>query len=140
MFRLGETMNSKYKSLILLILAASLTSIFVFQINAQSNNPLNREIEGTIEDSTSTNSVISGSNTNHSVEFLFSLLLIPMGVMSSIIIISQKKNNKENPEEEFGVEDFPKLLGGLLAPPQNEEENNSDFKKYDTKNCPSYIC
>ena len=140
MFRLGETMNIKNKSLILLILAASLISILVFQINSESNNTINREIEGTVEDSTLTNSVITESNTNYSVEFLFSLLLIPMGVMSSIIVISQKKNNKESPEEEFGVEDFPKLLGGLLAPPQNEEENNSNLTKYDSKDCPSYIC
>ena len=133
-------MNAKYKSLILLISAVLLTTIFVFQINAQSNNLINRGVEGTVEDSALTNSIITGSDTNHSVEFLFSLLLIPMGVMSSIIIISQKKNNKENPEEEFGVEDFPKLLGGLLAPSKNEEEQNSDFNKYDSKNCPSYIC
>ena len=77
--------------------------------------------------------------TIQSFDSLVSLLLIPIGIISSIIIITQHKNKKpEIPEDEFAIEDVPKLLGGIFNMQQNEETKNSTVKELEEKN--NYIC
>ena len=90
------------------------------------------------------NSILSESSLNDSIsigclESLVALLLIPTGIMSSIIVITQKKNKKsEIPEEEFVVEDVPKLLGGFLNMQQNQEPIDPEVQEAEGKN--NYIC
>ena len=95
-----------------------------------------------VEDSILSEPVLTNSITYDSPDSLVSLLLIPIGVISSIIIITQQKNKKpekpEIPEEEFIIEDIPKLLGGIFNMQQNGETNNSEVKEPEEKN--SYIC
>ena len=92
-----------------------------------------------VEDSILSESVLTDSRTFYSLESLISLLLIPIGIMSSIVVFTQKKNKKpEIPEEEIHVEDFPKLLGGIFNMQQNQESINSEVKEPEGKN--NYIC
>ena len=83
--------------------------------------------------------VLTDSITFESFDSLVALLLIPIGIISSIIIITQHKNKKpEIPEEDFNIEDVPKLLGGIFNMQQNGETNNSEVKELEENN--NYIC
>ena len=92
-----------------------------------------------VEDSILPEPVLTDSITFESFDSLVAVLLIPIGIISSIIIITQHKNKKlEIPEEDFNIEDVPSLLGGVFNMQQNGETNNSEVKELEEKN--NYIC
>ncbi len=67
------------------------------------------------------------------------LTLIPIGIAVSIAILIQKRRKKSDvPEDEFGPEVVPKLLGGVFNMQEKEESINSEVDNTESKK--GYIC
>ena len=92
-----------------------------------------------VEDLLSSEPVLTNLVTIGSLDSLVPLLLIPIGIISSIIIITQHKTKKsEVPEEELGIEEIPKLLGGIFNMQEQQVTNNEENENIQGKK--GYIC
>jgi hypothetical protein len=108
-------------------------------LTSDTTSPEATTPEATTPEATTPEATLSRPMAVDSFNSPILITLIPIGAAVSIVILVQKKRKKPQvPEEEYGVEDFPKLLGGIFNMQEKEESINSEAEH--AKGKEGYIC